>query len=250
MNIKWDAQTYTDHFSFVHEYGEDVIKLIEQHDALSVLDLGCGNGALTKKISDLGMNVIGMDASEELLKVARENYPDLTFIKGDATNFELAENVDVVLSNAVFHWIHQEKQMQMLKCVYKAMKDGGQFVFEFGGSGNNIQIHNALEQEFRARGKVYHMPFYFPTIGEYTTLLEKVGFKVKYAILFDRMTKLNGEDGLADWIKMFVKIPFEGMNREERETIINQAVLSLKGKLYHNGIWYADYVRIRGKAIK
>ena len=113
MNIKWDAQTYTDHFSFVHEYGEDVIKLIEQHDALSVLDLGCGNGALTKKISDLGMNVIGMDASEELLKVARENYPDLTFIKGDATNFELAENVDVVFSNAVFHWIHQEKQMQM-----------------------------------------------------------------------------------------------------------------------------------------
>ena len=206
MNIKWDAQTYTDHFSFVHEYGEDVIKLIEQYDALSVLDLGCGNGALTKKISDLGMNVIGMDASEELLKVARENYPDLTFIKGDATNFELAENVDVVLSNAVFHWIHQEKQMQMLKCVYKAMKDGGQFVFEFGGSGNNIQIHNALEQEFCARGKVYHMPFYFPTIGEYTTLLEKVGFKVKYAILFDRMTKLNGEDGLADWIKMFVKI--------------------------------------------
>lgn len=250
MNIKWDAQTYTDNFSFVHEYGTDVIKLIERDRTLSVLDLGCGNGALTKTLSDLGMNVIGMDASEQLLKVARENYPNLTFIQGDATEFELPEKVDAVFSNAVFHWIPKEKQMQMLEHIYRVLNQGGQLVFEFGGNGNNAQIHNALEQEFCARGKIYHMPFYFPTIGEYAAVLEQVGFKVTYTVLFDRITKLNGKDGLADWIKMFIKTPFEGIKREEQEAIIKQAVLRLKKKLYQDGVWYADYVRIRGKAIK
>ena len=90
----------------------------------------------------------------------------------------------------------------MLKCVHKALKDGGQFVLEFGGRGNNALIHTYLEKTFTEYGYRYEMPFYFPTIGEYASLAEAAGFTVRYAVLFDRPTPLKGKDGLAEWIKM------------------------------------------------
>lgn len=127
----------------------------------------------------------------------------------------------------------------------------GQFVFEFGGYGNNQLIHQALAEVFSEYQYTYIRPFYFPTISEYSTLLENAGFKVVYAILFDRPTELKGENGLKDWINMFVKTPFDAIeNKDERETIIDKAVDKLKGVLYRDSIWNADYVRIRMKAIR
>ena len=115
MNIKWNADKYTQDFSFVHEYGNEVIGLINREEGASVLDLGCGNGALTKKLSELGFKASGLDASPELLQIARKNYPELTFYQGDATEFELPGKVDVIFSNAVLHWIAKDKQPDLLR---------------------------------------------------------------------------------------------------------------------------------------
>ena len=93
MNIDWNAQNYTNHFSFVHRYGEDVLKLIDAPAGSRVLDLGCGNGALTKKLKEFGFQAQGMDASEDMLAVAREKHPDIRFDNGDATQFTLPEPV-------------------------------------------------------------------------------------------------------------------------------------------------------------
>lgn len=251
MNIKWDADKYTADFSFVHQYGNSVMELIDAGEGSLVLDLGCGNGALTRVLQEKGYVVKGMDASREFLDIARKNYPDIEFIQGDAADFTLSESVDVVFSNAVFHWIDRERQRDMLKCVYNVLKREGQFVFEFGGCGNNQLIHGALAEIFSEHGYCYEMPFYFPTISEYTALLENTGFRVKYAILFDRPTELKGGNGLKDWINMFVKTPFSVIEAEqEKDAIIDEAVEALRKDLYRNGKWYADYVRIRIKAIR
>lgn len=250
MNIKWDAAGYTNNFSYVHKYGNDVIGLLDLEPGKAVLDLGCGNGALTQKLNQMGYKAIGMDASGDLLEIARKNSPDITFLQADATDFSLEQPVDAVFSNAVFHWIDESKQADMLDCVCNALKPGGQFVFEFGGKGNNILIHQALENEFARRGYNYKMPFYFPSIGEYSHLMEAHGFDVTYAILFDRPTPLNGEDGLKDYIKMFIKNPFAAVPQDEKDDIIKEAVAQLKPALYKDGVWYSDYVRLRIKAQK
>lgn len=251
MNIQWNADKYTSDFSFVHEYGSGVMDLIDSGKAQSVLDLGCGNGALSKALSDRGFAVTGLDASEDLLRIARAAYPDIPFIRADATDFSLTEQVDAVFSNAVLHWIDGDKQPDLLRCVYNALNDGGQFVFEFGGLGNNRLIHAALSEQFEKYGYVYQMPFYFPTIGEYAALLEQAGFRVTYAILFDRPTRLQGQNGMADWIEMFVKTPFETIPDKALQTdIITEAARRLRGDLFQDGIWYADYVRLRMKALK
>ena len=251
MNIKWDANKYTEDFSFVHQYGNSVIELIDADKGSFVLDLGCGNGTLTKVLQDKGYCVKGLDASEGLLSIAKEKYPTIDFMQGDATDFTLPEPVDVVFSNAVFHWINKDRQMNMLKCVHEALKKKGQFVFEFGGHGNNQKIHDALTRAFSEYGYCYEMPFYFPTIGEYAVLLEKTEFEVYYASLFDRLTELKGESGLRDWINMFVKTPFLIVKTEqEKAEIVNKAVEALRNDLFIKGKWYADYVRIRMKAVR
>ena len=174
MNIEWDAKKYTDDFSFVPQYGAGVIDLIDLTKARTCLDLGCGNGALTAELQRRGLRVTGLDASPELLQIARAQHSDIPFMEADAASFALREPVDAVFSNAVFHWIDRERQMAMLCCVKKALRPGGQFVFEFGGKGNTARIHSALAAAFSARGHAYRMPFYFPSIGEYASLLDQI----------------------------------------------------------------------------
>lgn len=112
--------------------------------------------------------------------------------------------------------------MNLINNVYRSLKAGGEFIFEFGGYGNNRLIHQALNKNFQKYGYEYQIPFYFPTISEYTSLLKNNGFLVRYANLFDRMTELKGPDGLKDWILMFVKTPFNIIeNEKQKQKIID-----------------------------
>lgn len=103
MNIRWDADKYTLDFSFVHEYGSNILGLVDAPDGGTVVDLGCGNGILSKALAEKGYRVIGIDASKELLEIARKHYSEISFFQADATDFTLNEFVDAVFSNAVFH---------------------------------------------------------------------------------------------------------------------------------------------------
>jgi trans-aconitate methyltransferase len=250
MNIKWNAGKYASSFSFVPKFGSDLVKMIEVKRHMRVLDLGCGNGSLTGELERAGMHAIGLDASPEMLELARENHKDLEFIQADASDFTLQEPVSAVISNAVFHWIDADKQDAMMDCVYRCLEEDGQFVFEMGGFGNNAVIHAALKEQFEKRGLTYTMPFYFPKIGEYSAKLESHGFTVTEAYLFPRPTELEGEDGFEEWVEMFDQTPFAGMDEDKKTAIIHDAEDIVKPELLRDGKWYADYVRLRMKAVR
>ena len=251
MNITWNAEQYDSNFSFVGRYGEAVVELLDIPQGSRVLDLGCGTGSLTRELQAKGWQVTGMDASPEQLEIARRTSPEIPFFQGDATDFSLAEPVDAVFSNAVLHWIDENRQPDLLRCVHDALKPGGQFVFECGGYGCTRRIHEALAHVFSQHGLPYQMPFYFPTIGEYAPLLEKAGLRVQYAILFDRPTRLKGEHGLEEWIEMFVGIPFRVVSDPDLAAQLRrEAAELLREELWKDGAWYADYVRLRMKAVR
>ena len=94
----------------------------------------------------------------------------------------------------------------------------------------------------------YKRTFYFPTIGEYTPIMENNGLTVTYAVLFDRKTYLKGD--LISWINMFDKAPFDGVEEHIADEIKKEAQENLKNVLWENGKWFVDYVRIRFKAEK
>lgn len=214
------------------------------------VDLGCGTGALTEKLAAMGFDVIGIDDSADMLSVAEDAHPKLRFQKGNALDFRLESPADVIFSNAVFHWIDAADQQTLAANLYRNLKPGGQLVCEFGGKGCAEAVHGTLEKCFAARGLTYPRVFYFPTIGEYAPILEKAGFRVEAAYLFDRPTPQRGEDGLRRWIDMFIKKPFENIDPDTKSRIIADAESALQPVLLRDGTWFIDYVRIRIKAVK
>ncbi len=249
MNIDWDARNYAEHFSFVPKYGRDLFELLIG-DKLKILDLGCGGGMLTKELCDRGHDVTGTDLSESQIEYAKKCFPEINFFVSDAVTLNCNQKFDAVFSNAVLHWIDERNQPLVAKNVFNCLKKGGQFVLEMGGIGNNALIHGELERQFAARGLEYRMPFFFPSVGQYASVLEGAGFRVVYALLFDRPTPLEGENGLKEWMDTFVKAPFYGIDAAVADQIKMNAQAALKDRLLHDGVWYADYVRLRMKALK
>lgn len=114
MNIDWNAKGYQKDFAFVPKYGEAVLDLIDAAPGALAVDLGCGNGGLTGKLIERGYRVVGVDASAPMLALAKERYPDTTFLQADACTFQLPEQADVIFSNAVLHWIDAAKQNELI----------------------------------------------------------------------------------------------------------------------------------------
>lgn len=250
MNIAWDAGSYRDNFSFVSEYGKAVVDLVSPGEGLA-LDLGSGTGALSGSLREKGYEVIGIDDSEEMVRLARSSYPDINFMKADALSFSLWKKADVIFSNAVFHWIDGKDQERLISNISANLRPGGELVAEFGGKGCAEAVHSSLERAFERRGLSYPRVFYFPSIGEYAPILERHGLEVRYAVLFDRPTPQKPGRSVKDWVRMFVKKPFEGLPEGLTEEIINEAEEDLRPRLLlPDGTWFIDYVRIRLKAIK
>ena len=87
-------------------------------------------------------------------------------------------------------------------------------------------------------------PWYFPSLGEYTSRLEQHGFIVNFAILFDRETELS-EDGISFWARMFGRQFFEGVPEDKMEQILNRVNEKLKPTHFKGGKWFSYYKRLR-----
>ncbi|MEH2238751.1 class I SAM-dependent methyltransferase [Nostoc sp.] len=248
----WDSSLYEDKHAFVWQYGEDLLKFLNPRPGESILDLGCGTGQLTEKIAQAGAEVMGVDHAFAMIEKARENYPHIRFDVADARNFQVDKPLDAVFSNAVLHWVKEADSA--IASIHQALKPGGRFVAEFGGKGNIQAIVKALYRALESIGipqPQIENPWYYPSIGEYTSLLEQQGFDVIHAILFPRPTPLaEGEAGMANWIQMFASSFLTGLSGEQQIQIIRVVEEYLKPTLYQQGTWTADYRRIRVVAIK
>jgi trans-aconitate methyltransferase len=238
MSSDWDAKRYQSQHSYVFRYGEDLVDLLAPRAAETIVDLGCGAGQLTALIASKGATVTGIDQSPEMIAQARANFPPLDFQLASATDFAMPEPVDAVFSNAVLHWVRDARAVA--DCVARALKPGGRFVLEMGGSGN---MRTVLRMVGEVAGRVA-IPWFFPSVGEYAAVLELAGFEVRMATLFDRPTEVDGENGLEDWLVMFggsMKL-----TAEQRGEIARR----LRGRMYRDGHWILDYRRLRVVAIR
>ena len=250
-NNNWNSSLYQDKHTFVWKYGENLLEILNPQPNEIILDLGCGTGQLTAKITESGAEVIGIDGASEMIEKAQNNYPQLKFQVADARKFELSQPLDAGFSNATLHWIPEADEV--INCINQSLKTGGRFIAEFGGRGNIESIVKAL---YRALEKIGFNnpsdsnPWYFPSFGEYAAKLEKQGFEVVYSNLFYRPTLLQEDAGLANWIKMFGGNFFTELSESEINQVIQDVEKQLKPELYQDGNWFADYRRIQIKAIK
>ena len=248
----WDTALYDGKNAFVWKHGRGVVELLAPQPGERILDLGCGTGHLTNQIAGAGADVIGIDKSQSMIAEARRLYPNLRFEIADATDFKLDLSFDAVFSNAAIHWM--KDQPAVARCIREALRPGGRFVAEFGGKGNIQSIRTALTNAVEAAGETINAePFarYYPSIGDYASLLETQGFRVTFATHFDRPTKLDeGEKGLRNWLHTFTDNVIESLPESKREEVITEVERELRPTLFRAGSWFADYRRIRIVAVK
>jgi len=246
----WDAELYEARHGFVWRFGEGVVELLQPRAGERILDLGCGPGQLTKKISESGAEVVGLDASPAMIGQARQNYPELRFVLQDAAALQFDSEFDAVFSNAALHWMLDSAAV--VRGVAKALLPVGRFVGEMGGKGNIQTIVEAI-QRIASKYSAGPLPAsrqYYPSVREYSAILEAQGLEVRLAQLFDRPTPLEGEAGMEVWIKQFKMYYFENLPAAQQRQAMDEVVADLRAKLHNEQGWFADYRRLRFEAIK
>ena len=242
---RWNPSEYSSHGRFVTDLGANILEWLDPKPAEEILDIGCGDGVLTEEIMRRGVNVLGVDASVEMVEAARKRGVPAEVM--DATLMTFQRQFDAVFSNAALHWIHD--QPALLRGVAESLKPGGRFVAEMGGHGNIAAIRVALHAALAHHGLAHLMveDNYFPTVAEYRLLLETHGFAVEAMELVPRPTPLPS--GMRAWFTMFRRGVFDVVPENLRDTILNETVEHLEPALRdRNGNWIADYVRLRFRA--
>ncbi|KEQ27576.1 methyltransferase domain-containing protein [Paenibacillus tyrfis] len=246
----WNSKVYDDKQAFADKPGVGLLTLLQPRSGERILDVGCGNGNLTAEIAAAGAIPTGIDLSEEMVRQARQKHPELNFQVENACHYRIDVRFDAVFSNAALHWIKDASAVA--SSIWLALRDGGRFVAEFAGSGNVAVLTAAMEQELETHGYTWagRNPWYFPTIGEYASLLEQTGFRVKWAQHFDSPSPLKGETGLRNWLDKFADYFFPDVSPADKASIYSAIEARVKPHFDRGGQWMIDTRRLRIIAIK
>lgn len=244
MTDRWNAKLYDDKHSFVWKLGSSVVDLLAPQPGERILDIGCGTGQLTAQIAQTGALVVGMDNSPAMVDEARRLYPQREFQEADAHDFDVAEPYDGVFSNAALHWVTEPDKV--VGCITRALKPEGRLVVEFGGKGNVRHLSDAVETACSVvLGETVPHPWYFPSIAEFASILERHGLEVTQAALIDRPTPLEGEDGLRNWVRMFGDHWLSRVPQDRHNDLFEHVEEIASAQLFRDGVWFADYRRLR-----
>jgi len=241
---EWSSSRYAENARFVSDLGAPVLELLNPQPGERILDLACGDGVLTEKISACGAEVVGVDGSPEMVAAARQKGIDVRVM--DAHRLEFGADFDAVFSNAALHWMKRDPDA-VIQGVRRALKPRGRFAAEMGGHGNVAAITVALcctLERYGVRDPTPAIPWYFPSVAEYRERLERAGFQVEYMKLIPRPTPLA--TGMRAWLETFA-IPLTKMVPEQsRGAFLDEVTERLRPvSCDSSGQWTADYVRLR-----
>ncbi|WP_156254742.1 class I SAM-dependent methyltransferase [Sandarakinorhabdus oryzae] len=245
---RWDPSLYASNAAFVPALGAPVLDLLAPKAGEHILDLGCGDGVLTRKLIDAGCSVVGVDADPAMVAAAQAKGINARI--GDARALDFDSEFDAVFTNAALHWVGQPEVVTA--GVKRALKPGGRYVGEFGGHANIAAIRTALIAVLARHGfpPAGSETSYYPTAEAFRAVLEGAGFVVESCVIIPRPTPLP-ESGMAGWLETFRGgfIDAAGVPDALKDQIIAETVALLAPALQAaDGKWTADYVRIRFSA--
>jgi trans-aconitate methyltransferase len=243
----WSPEQYAQQARFVSDLGMPVVDLLVPRAGERILDLGCGDGLLTRKLVELGCQVVGVDGSSAMIAAAQALGLDARVMDGQSLPFE--GEFDAVFSNAALHWMPQADTV--IAGVWRSLKPGGRFVGECGGAGNTATVVHALALALRQRGINTDAvnPWYFPTVEEYRHKLEAQGFIVRTIALIPRPTPLPGD--IVGWLETFAQSFMAPVPMAERAAFLAEVADLCRATLCDSqDQWTVDYVRLRFAATR
>jgi SAM-dependent methyltransferase len=241
---RWSPADYAKNAAFVPELGRAVVELLAPKAGERILDLGCGDGVLTEALVAAGAEVVGVDASPDMLAAAKARGLDARVMDGQALDF--VGEFDAVFSNAALHWMLDPAAVA--RGVFRALRPGGRFVGEQGGAGNIAMLRGALREVLVERGYPVppEDPQWYASPEEFGRIYSGAGFDEVEAWLIDRPTPLPA--GAAAWYKTFRAgfLDSAQVPEAEIEAVTAEAESRAAPALKQpDGRWVADYVRLR-----
>jgi trans-aconitate methyltransferase len=240
-----EARHFACEARYVPDYGLAAVRLLAARPGERILDVGCGDGSLTRFITESGANVLGIDSDAAMVEASRRNGVDA--VRLDARDLAFQQEFDAAFSNAALHYIKEPRDLAGK--IARSLRPGGRFVAEFGAHGNISAITTALVAVLDRHGidGASYIPWHFPTAEEYCDCLEDAGFSVETIQTFHRPTPLPG--GVERWINVLGLWFVNALPGEQQAPACREAAQLLGHSMRTaGGQWIADYVHLRFKA--
>jgi trans-aconitate 2-methyltransferase len=193
MPTEWDARTYDASSAPQQAWATDVLdRLAGLAPDARVLDVGCGTGRVTEALVALVPRgrVLAIDASEEMVALARERLGDRADVwRQDVLDLELEQAVDAIVSTATLHWVPDHDRLW--RRLAAALTPGGRLEAQCGGAGNIARVREGIDAAVRdvAPELAGWSPWVFATPEETAPRLSAAGFTGIRCWLEERATQ-------------------------------------------------------------
>ncbi len=238
----WLPERYASNARYVAGFADFTLPILAPRPGEKILDLGCGDGFVTERLAALGAQVVGVDASAEMIDAARRRGLDAHVVSVYDLAFD--REFDAVFTNSVLHWVLEPQRAAGR--IFAALKPGGRFIGEFGGHGCCAGTVIAAGVVLKRRGiDVARVnPWYYPTVEEYRAMLEGAGFVVNRMELAPLPVRLG--TGMEAFVDTFCENFFRPLSAGDRRAARTEMIDLMRPALCDRaGTWTMDFVRIR-----
>jgi trans-aconitate 2-methyltransferase len=193
----WDAGTYDRISAPQQAWAAEQLERVQLAGDEVVLDAGCGSGKVTAELADRVPHgtVYAVDAAPAMVRHAQAALGARAVVMcQDLVELALPEPVDVVFSNATFHWI--KDHAALFAALHRNLKPGGRLVAQCGGRGNIDEFRRladevAREAPFAPWFEDWQRPWNYATAEETAQRLRSAGFEAVKCWLQDRPVELR-----------------------------------------------------------
>jgi trans-aconitate methyltransferase len=214
MPHEFNGEEYKKASTHQKEWGNKIIMEFNLRGDEHILDLGCGDGALTAELARLVPDgfVLGIDASHGMIATARKlEAKNLSFRVQDINNLDFNNEFDLVFSNATLHWIDDHELL--LKSIYRSLKENGILRFNFGAAGNCVNFIRIVNEamklpEYAEYFSGFKQPWYFPEIEKYEKLVRQFPFSEVRVWGENADRYFPDADSMIKWLDQPSLVPF------------------------------------------
>ena len=258
MNFELNGEKYRQASAHQKEWGEKLIDGLELQGNESILDLGCGDGALTAQLADRvpGGSVFGIDSSLSMIETARQHRRNnLSFMVQDINSLDRENEFDIVFSNAALHWVKDHHRL--LKNAHACLRRNGVLRFNFAAAGNCTHyfsvIRTAMKHEAYAKYfSDFRWPWFMPEVAEYEVLLQRFPFREVrvWGDIADRY--FPDSDALVKWIDQPSLVPLLGYVDQADKPFFRDFVVErmIEETLQRDGTCFETFRRVNVFAMK
>jgi trans-aconitate 2-methyltransferase len=195
----WDALTYDQISAPQQRWAAEQLDHLELAGDEIVLDAGCGSGRVTLELCQRVPRgtVYAVDAAPSMVAHTQAALGDrVTALCQDIAQLTLPEPVDLIFSNATFHWVPDHDAL--FAALHRNLKQGGRLVAQCGGAGNIESVRLVVEQTmarapFAAHFAGWPRPWNYAAPAQTAERLQRAGFVEIETWLEDRPTPVDDD---------------------------------------------------------